>query len=159
MKQIQLTRGQVAIVDDEDFELVSQYQWRAIPDRSKPPKYRAGTGSTLLMHRLIMRCTKDERLDHINRDSLDNRRDNLRLATPMQNSQNATPQRRSIFKGVSTRTDRKLRKPYIARITHNKKPLFLGFYATAEEAARAYDAKALELFGQFACINFPDAVS
>lgn len=91
-------------------------------------------------------------IDHVNRDGLDCRRSNLRAATTGQNSWNARKQVNSKwpYKGISKR---KLR--WGAMITHRGKEIWLGQYKTQEEAARAYDAKARELFGEFACVNFP----
>lgn len=86
--------------------------------------------------------------DHISRDRLDNRRSNLRWATKKQNGANMQPRPNSSgYRGVSRRGTR---KKFQAIIT-----LHLGTFDTAEEAARAYDAKAREIWGEFATLNFP----
>jgi hypothetical protein len=89
-------------------------------------------------------------IDHINGDKTDNRFCNLRLATSQTNKANCklTASNSSGFKGVHARGSR-----WIAGITHNRKMIHIGMFKTAEEAARAYDAKAVELFGEYALTN------
>ena len=128
------------------------------------------------IHRLVMNAPKGMDVDHINGNGLDNRKENLRLCTRAQNSMNRRPRRDSptgykgvqyypIHKqkytskktGITTVHESKLSKPYVAYIGDGKKGhLNLGHYATAEEAARARDAKAKELHGEFAYFNFPE---
>ena len=99
------------------------------------------------------RLTKEDVVDHINHDPLDNHRHNLRLATRSQNAANVGPyaNNTSGYKGVDFNQGK-----WRARITQHGKRHFLGTFDTAEEAARAYDSKALELFGEFASLNFPE---
>lgn len=89
-------------------------------------------------------------IDHINGDKSDNRFSNLRLATSQTNKANCglTASNSSGFKGVHARGSR-----WIASITYDRKLIHIGMFKTAEEAARAYDAKAIELFGQYALTN------
>jgi hypothetical protein len=94
-------------------------------------------------------------VDHINRDKLDNRRINLRLATRSQNEANKAKRvskSSSRYKGV-TFTKSTLKKPWRATITNNKKHTGLGYFATEEEAAQAYNDAALEMFSDFAYLN------
>jgi hypothetical protein len=94
--------------------------------------------------------------DHINGDGLDNRRTNLRQATPTQNNANCgiRGHNTSGYKGVSLRPDRGNR--WRATIRIHGLQYFLGLFDDVEDAARAYDAAALELFGDFARLNFPE---
>lgn len=91
-------------------------------------------------------------LDHINQDKLDNRIENLRPATRAQNAHNRTSYKGSSskFKGVSWH---KYRNKYQASIRKNGKQYYLGIFDNAKDAARAYDKKAIELFGEFASLN------
>ena len=105
------------------------------------------------MHRLILGCGPGEEVDHRNGNGLDNRRGNLRPATHALNQANVRRVRaKSGFKGVS-RWVRPSPRPWRAHITVKGRMKFLGAFATPEEAARAYDAAARELFGEFACTN------
>ena len=93
-------------------------------------------------------------VDHINHDKLDNRRENLRLCTHAENMQNVPNYSRgkSKYKGVSF-DDRKRVKKWRALIVFEKKQIYLGMHLTEEDAAIAYNEKATELFGEFACLN------
>jgi len=111
----------------------------------------------MTMHRQIMNCPMDMVIDHINHNGLDNRRANLRLATRQQNSWNIKKRpgkKSSQFKGVSFC---KRDKRWEAYIIYGKKHIFIGRYDDEETAARAYDTKAKELFGEFAYPNFANS--
>ncbi len=94
-------------------------------------------------------------IDHIDNNPLNNRRDNLMVCTPANNSFNTRPHKDSIskYKGVTVSYRA---KPWRATITHKGRSYALGNHETEEEAARAYDKKAKELFGEYAWLNFPD---
>lgn len=159
MKQIPLTQGKSTLVDDEDFEELSQHKWYA--NKSNKNWYAKrncrinGKWIKLRMHRLIMNAQKGQEIDHKNGNGLDNRRCNLRFCTQSQNLQNQ--QRRytgiSQYKGVSWK---KQNKKWQAYIRLNCKPQYIGYFSDEIEAAKAYDTKAKELFGEFACLNFPE---
>lgn len=141
-----------ARVDDEDWPLISRYTWRMDP---KGYVVTNSFGTTLRIHRLILNPKKGEQVDHINHNKLDNRKWNLRICNNSENQAN-TPKRTykekfsSIYKGVHYRKD--LDK-YTARIGFGKTRIHIGHFQTQEEAALAYNAKAIELFGEFAYIN------
>lgn len=161
MQIIPLTKGKVALVDDEDYERMILHKWHAHRSGSA---YYARTNlrienvwRTVYMHRLLLGISDDPAIqaDHRNHNTLDNRRLNLRIASRAQNQQNRRSLRvtASGFKGVYMTNKR---KPFQARITVNGKRRSVGYFMTALEAARAYDAKAIELCGEYACLNFPD---
>lgn len=159
-KEIPLSKGLVALVDDDDFEwLVANGPWHAASldgrvyavhtEFEAPRTFRA-----LRMHKLLIPGVRY--VDHINRNSLDNRRCNLRAATASQNAQNRRRRADSKwpYKGIRGISDSRP-NPWLASITLAGKTTHLGTFPTAELAARAYDAAAIENFGEFAAINFP----
>ena len=147
MKTIPLTRGLVALVDDADFDWLSAYKWHA-KNVGKGRFYAAFGSRMLLMHRMILPGVPE--VDHYNRNTLDNQRHNLRPATHTQNLHNSGRHRdgSSGFKGVSWS---KIRHRWRAQIQSD----YLGLFSTEEAGARAYDAEAVERFGEFAYVNFP----
>jgi len=106
------------------------------------------------MHREILDAPDGMQIDHVNGNGLDNRVANLRLCTATQNQRNAVKRANgsSRFKGVDWN---KRQKKWRARITINKRTILIGRYCDEFRAAKAYDKKAIELFGEFANINFP----
>lgn len=156
-REIKLTQGKVAIVDDEDYEQVSKHKWYFTGGYARRDVVRI-IRSRVYLHLVIakrMGLSGEDDVDHINGDKLDNRRSNLRDATRTQNNCNRRLSNRNTsgYKGVSCRPDRK-NKPFVANIQVNHRPKFLGAFATAEDAARAYDDAARELHGQYAVTNF-----
>ena len=152
---IPLTQGKFAIVDAEDYDRINQYQWYACKCKSTFYACRTEGGKTIRMHREIMRAPKGLICDHINHNGLDNHRSNLRLCTHAQNcyNQQASSSGTSIYKGVSWH---KCRRKWSARIRCDRKFYNLGDYENEVEAAMVYDDKAVELFGEFACLNLPE---
>ncbi len=160
MKEVQLTRGKVALVDDEDFESVSRFCWRfdgrgyAITSKFLGRIGGKQQMAGMSLHRLIMRPPKGLDVDHINHDGLDCRRVNMRVCTRSQNHQNRAKTRgTSKFKGVSWH-----KGAWRATIVLDHKQINLGLFDNEAEAGMAYDAKARELFGEFAHLNFPEEV-
>jgi len=143
--------GNYAIVDEKDFEKISKYKWNE-NSSPKSKKIYARNSKVGYMHRLIMDAKKENKIDHINGNGLDNRKNNLRLATHQQNNFNKTPYTNNKigYKGV-----RKDGNRYIATITYNGKTEYISSRLTPEEAAKDYDKKALAYFGEFAYLNFP----
>lgn len=118
--------------------------------------YVRKVGTRTLLHRLILGVTdSDIHIDHINGDPLDNRRENLRVATRQENMFNRRPDRHtsSQYKGVSW--ERRARR-WRSELRTNGVTHFLGRFASEEDAARAYDAAARDLFGEYAYLNFPE---
>ena len=155
-KLIPLTKGQFAIVDDQDYEFLVQWKWEC--DRNNMVRRRQGHKGTILMHRIITNAPAGMQVDHINHNRLDNRRCNLRVCTNQENNFNrrSTPGSSSQFKGVSW--NRRHNK-WHAVIDIDQKTRHIGFFVDETEAAKAYDRKAKEHFGEFAYLNFPDLVS
>lgn len=141
MKEIQLTHGKTAIVDDDDFEMVSKTKWYA--DRKGYVKNWKGQK----IHRLIAKTPEGMATDHIDGDKLNNQKSNLRICTDMQNKWNRTKTKknRSGFKGVSPNHG-----GFQAQIYFKKKHFHLGLFPTAELAHAAYCKAAKELHGEFA---------
>jgi hypothetical protein len=162
MKEIRLTQNKVAIVDDEDYEYLNKFKWHFSKRKSngqsfagrQPSRKLPGPRRTIVMHREIMNAPKGIQVDHINHDTLDNRRCNLRLCTCQENLRNKrlNPNKNtSGFKGVSWH---KQNSKWKAEIMVNKNNIYIGYFENPIDAALAYDAKARELFKEFACTNF-----
>lgn len=150
MKQIPLTQGKFAIVDDEDFDFLNQWKWCCRSDgyavRGRMKSEYPGT-ICIRMHRFILNVDNDKMVDHINGNRLDNRKSNLRACNQSENMNNGSMHKDSIvpFKGVS-----KKRNKFRARIFVRGVEYSLGSFDTPEEAHEAYCKKAKELCGEFA---------
>jgi hypothetical protein len=160
LRQIELTRGLVTIVDDDDYGALVVNNWYAFP-ASHGTWYasRAGHGRgsrRILMHRELLGLTDRAVVcDHINGDGLDNRRCNLRPASARENTCNRAKMRQtssSRFKGVSFE---RARAKWAAYITHLGRQQRLGHFESEIAAALAYDDAARRLFGEFARLNLP----
>ena len=162
MKEIKLTQGKVALVDDEDFEKLNQYKW--FVHHSGERWYALRSASTKIqnwrqvqkiirLHRQIMNPPNNMQVDHKDGDGLNNQRSNLRICTQSQNNANSRlAKNNSIgYKGVHFYG---LANKYQARITKDKINYSFGYYHHPEDAALAYDKAAHELFGEFAKTNF-----
>ena len=156
MKEIELTKGQVAYVDDEDFEWLNQWKWFTrvrghLLYVSRYIKQPSGKRERIHMHREIMHPSVGVIIDHIDGNGLNNQKSNLRLCNKAQNKMNSIAHRGSSskYKGVALRENGKWRS--IIRI--NKKLLHLGTFVSEVEAAEAYNRMATELFGDFARLN------
>lgn len=160
---IALTQNQNAIVDSTDLEWLSQWNWYAQWNEPTKSFYARSniSGKITPMHRLILGCSPGEEGDHKNRNTLDNRRGNLRKCSSSKNRQNCEKRRNnsSGFKGVTrmTWTHKKhgTTTRWIATIKAEKQAIYLGCFESAELAARAYDEAAKKHHGEFAVLNFP----
>jgi hypothetical protein len=150
VKAIILPCGKEALISDSDLEAVSKHKWH---DNGNGYVRGFVNKKYVYLHRFITGATKGVDVDHINRNTLDNRRENLRLCSRSQNNANTglRVNNKVGFRGVSfiKRLNR-----FAADIHIKKKHVFIGYFDSAIEAAKAYDAKALELFGEFAATNF-----
>jgi hypothetical protein len=149
---IPLTRSQNAIVDVADFTWLSQWNWYAFWNPSTKSFYAMRAGGRVRMHRMILECSPKQDGDHINGNTLDNRRENLRKCSRTQNAQNRGKQvnNTSGYKGVHWSVT-----GWRSRIWVNGKCVHVGMFATSEQAAHAYDAAAKVYHGRFAKPNFP----
>lgn len=162
MKEIPLSctrncknRGKyVALVDDEDFEYLNQFKWHA--NKKKNTIY-ASRNAYVNNKKVCVYMQWDiigrTNIDHVDLNGLNNQKCNLRACTHQQNSMNMAPRKNSFskYKGVSWS---KWANKWRSKIGFNKKTIHLGYFKSELEAAKAYDNKAVELFGEFANINF-----
>ena len=171
MAQFKTVNGITVTIDDEDLSLVSEYRWYAYvldgrPNRTIKKRYVTshiylgcvngkGRSRTMYLHRMLLNAEPGVTVDHINGNTLDNRRSNLRIASRSQQNMNrgVPSNNTSGFKGVSWYK----RYQRWAAFIHlpDRKQRHLGYFDTAEEAARRYDAEAMIIFGEFANLNFP----
>jgi hypothetical protein len=146
----------VALIDAEDAERVGPFTWCL--GNGYVHAHVRGTGRKnrrfVYLHRLILNAPDGSTVDHRNGNRLDNRKANLRLATVGENGRNRPAPRSSTsgYKGVTWRADG---NRWQVGIQHEGKSIYIGRFAKIEDAARAYDEKARELFGEFAWLNFP----
>lgn len=153
MKRIQLSADKFALVDDDMFEELNRFKWTAKKFNKTWYAERKDHYKSVYMHRLIMNAQNGLQVDHIDMNGLNNTRENLRICTRAENARNRIENSNSTsgYKGVSFS---KQRNKFESKITINGKTIHLGRFSTKEEAAKAYDKKALELFGEFARTNF-----
>lgn len=155
MKRIPLGKsGKFALVDDEDYDYLSQFKWYyqngyAVGRAGEPP---IGKIRCQGMHRYIMQAKKGQNIDHKDRDGLNNQKSNLRFATYSQNSMNRPAQyTESGYKGVCWTSGRWVTQVYIRRkVIHRSR------HTDLMEAVKTYDEVAKRVFGEFALLNFPD---
>ena len=155
MKEIALTHGHVAMVDDEDYELLNQYSWGATHGRTtfyatRIEKNPQGERTLILMHRQIMKPPKGLQIDHINGNGLCNKKGNLRIVTVRQNSQNRHSRKTSKYPGVSW-DDR--RKGWIASVYIDGSSKYLGKHETEQLAYEVYCAKLKEVGEKLSFVN------
>ena len=156
-KKILLSKDKYALVDDEDYLWLNEYKWccngQGYAMRGKWNKMKK-VNDHFIMHREILHAPDGIEVDHINGNRLDNRKENLRLSTKVENGRNRglNSNNSSGYKGVSYK---KSRHNWQARINVKGKRIWLGQGNSPEEAARIYDIGALKYFGEFAWTNFP----
>lgn len=152
-KRISLSRNMCTLVDAGDYRELSKYGWYALRSDISFYAARKVGKTTILMHREILKLTKGEYTDHINGNTLDNRKCNIRKCTNAENARNQKRRRdnTSGYKGVSYF---KRDNNYRARIKVNYKQIHLGYFNNKTDAAKAYDVAAKKYHGEFAKLNF-----
>lgn len=157
MIKIPLRDEYETLIDDEDFNLVNQRKWYLHIDKTGPNLFyvlSSPGGQTMSMHRLIMGCAKGDgkQIDHIDGNGLNNQKNNLRFCTGSQNCMNRTyANNTSQYKGV---TWKKANQKWCAQIMMGGRKKHIGLYEKKEDAAKAYDQMAFQIFGKFARLNF-----
>jgi hypothetical protein len=159
---IRLASGEVTLLDEDDYERLKGYRYRKVSGGyAMRTIYAGGKETGRLLHRDILDVPEGMEVDHKDGDPLNNTKANLRVCTRSQNHANRKkPARRqgktSRYRGVFfNRQPVTAKRPWWATIGKDRKQRYIGAFATEDEAARAYDRKALELFGEFASLNFP----
>lgn len=163
---VPLSNGMNAKIDNEDRHIVDGFNWKTIKSNGDSARLYAARNKlilidgrkhwkVILLHRAIMNCQQGMTVDHINHDTLDNRRCNLRIGTHRQNRCNSNMYKNNTsgYKGVSWQRKNKRWNCYISV---NNKTKMIGAFSKPEDAALAYDKAAREYHGKFASLNFPD---
>lgn len=154
--EIFLTQNKIAIVDAEDYAYLNQFKWYAFKHRNTFYAvrwlFKENKQIALLMHREILKPSKNIKIDHINRNGLDNRKCNLRICNNSQNMMNREKQcnNSSGYKGVCWVQHA---NKWMAQIGVNKQNKYLGYYSTKEECAEVYNEAAKKYHGEFAELN------
>jgi len=154
--EILLTRGKMALVDDDDFEWLSEWKWQAIQPNPQAPWLWYARNSAGYMHRLILGLTdRHIQTDHRDNNGLNNQRSNLRPATSSQNGRN-----RRLRKGISSQYrgvryhSNTTNRVWEAQIKVRGANISLGYFEDEIEAAKAYDEAARAMLDDFARTNF-----
>lgn len=154
-KTIQLTQNKVALIDDEDFDFLNQWKWYFNYNYAKrtlnlkKQKFEKRKSKIIYMHRVIVNAQNGQIIDHINGNTLDNRKSNLRVCTHSQNLQNSKI-KTGKYKGVSWH---KSSNKWLAKIGGTNSRIHIGLFSSKEEAALAYNEAALKYYGEFARLN------
>jgi hypothetical protein len=144
MKTIKLTQGQVAIVDDSDFERINQWKWHAVCAKGKWYARSVIMGKNVWMHHLIIKQQVGQETDHKSGNGLDNRQRNLRTVTHAVNCKNRQANKGGTSKYKGVYWFARIQK-WSARIKDDGKNYFLGNYNSEKDAALAYNVKSKEL--------------
>lgn len=156
---IKLSNGMKAIIDSEDWDKIKHITWGYGYGSAKKTGYSQYVGgrpkkssSQILLHRFVMNTPKGMVTDHINGNKLDNRKSNLRICTPAQNSMNSKKHiiQSSKYKGVSWY---KRDKCWRAYVNFGRRQIHLGYFAKEIDAVKAYNKRAKEVHKEFACLN------
>jgi len=153
MRKIKITKNRYALVDDEDYEILSKMKWHC---HGKNGYFYASTyidRKSILMHQFIVNPKNGYSVDHKNGNGLDNTKINLRVCSHGENMRNRKINRNNTsgYKGVWR--NKSFLKKYTSEICINGRKMHLGVFESLEEAAMAYDAAAIKYFGEFARTN------
>ena len=161
MIEMDITGGKVMI--DDEFGWLANFSWHVTGSgyavhyaNSRDAEFwQQPIKTAIYMHRVVTGLERGDKrvVDHINHDRLDNRNENLRICTAAENLRNQTSKKR--YKGVFL-LQGKRKKKWQSIIIFNRERHYLGTFATEAEAAAAYNAAAVEFFGEFACLNIVD---
>ena len=154
------SEGKFTIVDPSDFYRLNSFDWLASGRddnlyAARVIRSQSGRLNTILMHREILKAPPGLLVDHRNTNSLDNRRSNLRLATPSQNSCNSRRDKSNTYSRYRGVSFSKRKGKWFATIRVNGRKIWLGYFDNELDAARAYDMAAKQYHKEFACLNFP----
>ena len=157
VKEIYLANNKgIALVDDEDYKILNQYKWHFNGRGYAVTTVKINNErKNIKMHRFILKSPCKIEVDHINGNSLNNQKVNLRLVTRSQNMMNRISNKNSSskYKGVSWYRQN---KKWMSQIMFNKKQHYLGLFNSEKDAAKAYNKSAEELFGEYAKLNIVD---
>lgn len=160
MKKIPLTQNQYMLIDDEDFVIISKLKLyanfhpiRQVFNASTSLKTKTGKWKTVYIHRYLLNAPNNKQVDHINGNTLDNRRKNLRLATASQNQANKMCYNKYGFKGVKFSDKSRSGRKFRAIIRPNGKYISIGYFSSAKKAAIAYNVAAKKYYSEFALLN------
>lgn len=149
-------KGHIVIIDDTYLNFVLEGKWWTNTNSCGQVYFHTRVNNkAVLLHRFIMGCPKNMVVDHINGNTLDNRKQNLRICTKLQNQYNQKKHKgksHSKYKGVTFRKELKS-KPWEAFIYKDRKSKRLGYFITEKEAALAYNEAAIKCYGQFSKLN------
>lgn len=160
MRRIKLHKYGYALVDDEDYEYLNQFKWhltaRGYVGRSVWVK-GTGKGTTILMHRELLKVSKGFEVEHADQNRLNNQKSNLRPATRSQNMANVrrvkATNAHSKYKGVSRLTRPNLKNQWLAYIKIDYQMIYIGYFKDEKDAAHCYNQFAEQLYDNFACPN------
>jgi hypothetical protein len=149
MKEIKLSQGKVALVDDEDYDYLNQWKWHTVfkSNNRMYAAHKSGIHSTF-MHRVIMNTPSNKITDHIDHNGLNNQRSNLRVCTVAQNQMNKKPYGVSKYLGVAF-----VKGKFRSQIRGGGKYRYLGVFNDEKQAALAYNEAAKKYHGEFANLN------
>lgn len=158
MKEIKISQGKIALVDDEDYDYLNQFKWYSHKADNKWYAIRSvyikeiRDCKMIYMHRELMNYPA-LKVDHIDHDGLNNQKANLRIATDSQNSANTTSRKNSSSKFIGVYYRPTKRKKWAACIRKHGKTKYIGSFDKQEDAALAYNTIAIQYFGEFASLN------